>query len=201
MRAVVPESERRMHRIAPDPGTAGRDLVLATLAFLSAFGLLAAPRLWQHAASVHDLAASCVLAGTLAVSSAIDVREHRLPDALTLPLAGLGLAVSALSGGQVWWFALSAMLGFVLLAGIAHVYRRVRGRAGLGLGDAKLMAASGAWLGADALPTVLLWAAMSALLCALLAHWRGHTVTGATRLPFGPFLAFATWLVWLYGPL
>ena len=71
----------------------------------------------------------------------------------------------------------------------------------MGLGDAKLLAASGAWLGAGALPTVLLWATGSALVCVLVASRRNPALTGASRLPFGPFLAFGIWLVWLYGPL
>jgi leader peptidase (prepilin peptidase)/N-methyltransferase len=178
-----------------------RDLSPAALAFLLLFGVLAAPTLRQPS-EPHLVAASVVLALALAVLSAIDLQHYRLPDAITLPLAALGLAVSAWSGLQpLWWSALSALLGFILLAGFGLAYRYIRGRPGLGLGDAKLVAAAGAWVGAEALPTLLLWATGPALLCALLAHWRGQGVSATTRLPFGPFLASATWLVWLYGPL
>jgi leader peptidase (prepilin peptidase)/N-methyltransferase len=191
-----------MHRLMLPPGTATRDVAIATLAFLALFAALSAPLLWRPETTTDLLAASLVLAAALAALSAIDLHAYRLPDVLTLPLAGLGLLVSAWSGAMpLWWSALSAILAFLLLAGIAAAYRHVRGRAGLGLGDAKLVAASGAWLGLEALPTVLLWATASALICALVASWRGQPMKGATRLPFGPFLAFATWLVWLYGPL
>jgi len=147
-----------------------------------------------------------MLAAVLAACSAIDVHSYRLPDVLTLPLTALGLLVSSATGAApLWWSAASAAAGFLLLGGLAWGYQRVRGRAGLGLGDAKLLAASGAWLGAGALPTVLLWATGSALVCVLLAQLhasrRSASLTGASRLPFGPFLAFGTWLVWLYGPL
>jgi leader peptidase (prepilin peptidase)/N-methyltransferase len=71
----------------------------------------------------------------------------------------------------------------------------------MGLGDAKLLAASGAWLGAEGLPGVLLWASGSALVGILIARWRGETLSASTRVPFGPFLAFGTWLVWVYGPV
>jgi leader peptidase (prepilin peptidase)/N-methyltransferase len=101
----------------------------------------------------------------------------------------------------LWWSVVSAGIAFLLLAGVGWAYRYVRGRAGLGLGDAKLLAASGAWLGAGALPTVLLWATGSALVWVLAAARRNAELSGASRLPFGPFLAFGTWLVWLYGPL
>jgi leader peptidase (prepilin peptidase)/N-methyltransferase len=145
---------------------------------------------------------SILLAAILAACSATDVHSWRLPDILTLPLAALGLLVSAATGAApLWWSAASAALGFLALAGLAWGYQRVRGRPGLGLGDAKLLAAAGAWLGAGALATVLLWATGAALVCVLLAHRSGAGVTGASRLPFGPFLAFGIWLVWLYGPL
>lgn len=202
MQRRLQEKLSALHRAMLSPGAATRDVAAATLAFLALFGALSAPLLWRPEATTDFMAASLVLAAALAALSGIDLHAYRLPDALTLPLAGLGLFVSAWSGAMpLWWSALSAVLTFLLLAGIAAAYRRVRDRAGLGLGDAKLAAASGAWLGLEALPTVLLWATASALICALAASWRGQPITGATRLPFGPFLAFATWLVWLYGPL
>jgi leader peptidase (prepilin peptidase)/N-methyltransferase len=148
------------------------------------------------------MAASIVLAVALAALSAIDLQSHRLPDVLTLPLIAAGLLVSLWIGGvPAWWPLLSAALGFLLLAGIAFVYQHLRGRAGLGLGDAKLVAAAGAWLGAGALPTVLLWATGAALVCVLITFLRDPSLTRESRIPFGPFLGFGTWLVWLYGPL
>jgi leader peptidase (prepilin peptidase)/N-methyltransferase len=176
--------------------------IFDTLAFLGVYGALAVPLLWRVDAGTGPIPASIVLGATLAALSAIDLRQYRLPDWLTLPLTALGPCVAWWSGTiPVWWSIVSAALGFGMLAGIAHVYRAVRGRAGLGLGDAKLLGASGAWLGAEGLPTVLLWATAAALACVLVARWRGSQLSGSTRLPFGPFLAFATWLVWLYGPI
>jgi leader peptidase (prepilin peptidase)/N-methyltransferase len=183
-------------------GASTVELAGAALAFLALFGATALPGLWQDGVAPGIPAVSVLLAAVLAACSAIDVYAHRLPDVLTLPLVAVGLLVcSATGSAPLWWSAASAGLGFLLLAGIAWGYRRVRGRAGLGLGDAKLLAASGAWLGAGALPTVLLWATGSALACVLVASWRNSQLSGASRLPFGPFLAFGTWLVWLYGPL
>ncbi len=183
-------------------GASPKELAGAALAFLALYGALAAPGLWHDAPVPGIPAVSILLAAMLAACSAIDVHLCRLPDVLTLPLAALGLLVSSATGAApLWWSALSAAVGYLLLAGVAWGYQQVRGRAGLGLGDAKLLAASGAWLGAGALPTVLLWATGSALVCVLLARRRNSALTGASRLPFGPFLAFGTWLAWLYGPL
>ena len=79
------------------------------------------------------------------------------------------------------------------------LYSRVRGRDGLGLGDAKLFAASGAWLGLEGLPAVLLVACGAAIVALLVMAWRSQALSATTRIPFGPFLAFGTWIVWLYG--
>ena len=75
------------------------------------------------------------------------------------------------------------------------------GREGLGLGDAKLFAAAGAWVSWAGLPSVLLLAAAGALAGHLLAaRLTGQRLEGR-EFPFGPYLAAALWLVWLYGPL
>jgi leader peptidase (prepilin peptidase)/N-methyltransferase len=179
-----------------------RRLSLSTGAFAALYVLLAMPAVWGHTPSGPWLVASVVLAVTLAALSAIDVREHRLPDALTLPLAAAGLLVSTyIVGNPLWWHVTSAVIGFALMAGVAAAYRHVRGRDGLGLGDAKLFAVSGAWLGLEALPTVLLCACASAMVAVLIANRRWRDISSTTRIPFGPFLGLGTWIMWLYGPL
>ena len=80
------------------------------------------------------------------------------------------------------------------------MYRALRGREGLGQGDAKLLAASGAWVGASAVPQVILGAAASALLVAACLRLAGMRLAAHSALPFGPFLALATWLIWVFGP-
>jgi leader peptidase (prepilin peptidase)/N-methyltransferase len=148
------------------------------------------------------VAASVLLGGTLAVLSAIDVRTYRLPDVLTLPLLIAGLAVAwGLDLAPLWWRVLSAAIGWGLLAGIALLYERARGVAGLGLGDAKLLAAGAAWVGGEGIPTLLLVGAVTALLFAGLGRVFGREIDRMTRLPFGPFLAVGIWCVWLLGPL
>jgi len=96
--------------------------------------------------------------------------------------------------------ALGAALGYLSLRVVASLYRALRGREGLGRGDAKLLAASGAWLGAGALPQVVLGAAVTGLFAAGCLRLAGIRLHAGSALPFGPFLALATWLVWLFGP-
>jgi leader peptidase (prepilin peptidase)/N-methyltransferase len=96
---------------------------------------------------------------------------------------------------------IGAAAGFASLALIAWLYRRLRKREGLGLGDAKFSAAIGAWVGWQGLPTMLLWGSMLGLLFATALTLRGTRLRLSDRLPFGVFLAAGGWLVWLYGPL
>ena len=128
----------------------------------------------------------------------IDAEWMILPDVLTLPLVLAGLTA-------VWWFAAeeladhaaAAGLGWLALWAVAAVYRRVRQRDGLGEGDAKLLAAIGAWVGLAGMADVLLGSALAGLAWAGLLRLRGRTMLATTALPFGPFLALAGWAVML----
>ena len=146
--------------------------------------------------------ASLGLGWALLTLAAIDWREFVLPDSITLPLIPSGLVVTgAIDPGLLGGHALGALAGFASLALIATAYRRLRGRDGLGLGDAKLLAAAGAWLGWQALASVVLIAAVSALALALATALGGAKLAWTSRIAFGPHLALAFWLVWLYGPV
>jgi leader peptidase (prepilin peptidase) / N-methyltransferase len=146
--------------------------------------------------------ASCLLGWALLALSLIDLRCYLLPDLLTLPMLLAGLAVSAwISLSSLPDHLLGAILGYAALAGVARLYRALRGRDGMGLGDAKLLAAAGAWLSWQALPEVVLIAAILALAFAVASSLRRRMqLSATTRVPFGPCLSMAIWLVWLYGP-
>jgi leader peptidase (prepilin peptidase)/N-methyltransferase len=177
-------------------------LVLMAIAFSLLFVVTSLPAICQKDVPGVVLLSSAMLGLGLSALSVTDVHAFRLPDALTLPLMGVGLLMAWLMGwGPLWWRTVSAVAGFLLLFTVERAYHRLRGRSGLGRGDAKLFAASGAWLGAESLATVLLWACGTALMTVLLAAVFGHRLTRTTRLPFGPFLALGTWLVWFYGPI
>jgi leader peptidase (prepilin peptidase)/N-methyltransferase len=148
------------------------------------------------------LVASCALGWSLLTLAAIDGRTGFLPDAMTVPLAGAGLVVAWLVDPPTLPdHVIGAAVGFAAFALLALVYRRLRGRDGLGLGDAKLLAAAGAWLTWRGLPTTVLFAAIAGLAFVLLRRARAEALDGADRIAFGPALALGTWIVWLYGPL
>ena len=195
-----------------DPGSlrrAPRVLVVFSLllpVFCAAWAIAAAPG--------FALPALLLLGWTLIVLAIIDARTLILPDCLTLPLIALGVCyaawINAMPGASASDHALEAIYslaaaaaGFLLMALVAKTFRSIRGIEGLGLGDAKLLAAAGTWVGMAALPTVILLAAAGGLLI----NWISRRLTkprepfGSTPVPFGPYLAAGTWIVALYGPL
>jgi leader peptidase (prepilin peptidase)/N-methyltransferase len=146
--------------------------------------------------------ASLALGWTLLTLAVIDWRHYWLPDALTLPLIPAGLAVIwAIDPARLGAHLIGAVAGWVAFAALAWLYRRLRGREGLGGGDAKLLGAAGAWLGWPALPSIVLVAAGAGLALALARAAGGTKLAAKERIAFGPYLALAIWLVWLLGPL
>jgi leader peptidase (prepilin peptidase)/N-methyltransferase len=173
---------------------AGRVHVAAT-ALMFAWALWVAPTPWI-------LFATLVLGWMLTALTAVDVASFRLPDILTGPMLAAGLLVSVfLPGRPVLDHAVGAAIGYGVLALLGWAYERLRGREGIGLGDAKLLAAAGAWLGWRPLPSLVLVAcAAAAGLVAVMALAKGRAAI-QQRVAFGGPLCLATWLVWLYGPL
>ena len=145
--------------------------------------------------------ADCALGWTLLCLAWIDWTAFLLPDVLTLPLLLAGLIVTlAWSPDQLTDHCVAAILAYLSFEGLNFAYRRLRGRDGLGGGDAKLIAAAGAWCGTMLLPLIVLGSALTGLLAALALALAGRPVTSTTRIPFGPCIALAFWLAWLYGP-
>lgn len=84
----------------------------------------------------------------------------------------------------------AAIAAFVLLWGIGAIYRAIRKRDGIGLGDAKLLAMIAAFLGFQPTVLVLFIGVLLATIYALPLLLKGRA-SATTRLPFGSFLAVA----------
>jgi leader peptidase (prepilin peptidase) / N-methyltransferase len=155
---------------------------------------------WAVVAAADAPWVACLFGWTLLTLAWIDLRTMILPDVLTLPLLAFGLIATWINApDSLADHLLAAVIGYVSLAGVAWTYRRLRGRDGLGMGDAKLLAAIGAFLGLSLLPLALLVAACAGLAAAGVAALTGKRMTAATAIPFGPFLALSGWLLWLYA--
>jgi len=124
----------------------------------------------------------------LIVLFAIDLRHRILPNVITLPGIVLGFLASwFLPPG---WF--SSLLGILggggVLYGIAEAYYRIRGQDGLGMGDVKMLAMIGAFLGWPLMVLTLVFASFTGSIVGigLMASGRGDM---QAALPFGTFLA------------
>jgi leader peptidase (prepilin peptidase)/N-methyltransferase len=130
-----------------------------------------------------------------------DARRFVAPDAYTVPAFALGLVDAGLMDGAAGLE--TAVLGAAFAAGAFYalrwLYRRLRGCEGLGLGDVKLAAVAGAWLGASAAPIAIELAALAAIAAYLARQWRkGQALRSTARLPFGAFFAPAIWIVCMF---
>ncbi|MFS8371503.1 prepilin peptidase [Acetobacter indonesiensis] len=137
-----------------------------------------------------------LLGWALLTLSWIDLETFLLPDALTLPLLLCGLVEGCMipNGPSLESRVAGALAGWMLLTMVSAVYKAVRGRPGLGGGDAKLLAAGGAWVGVEALPIVLLGASVCGFILALILAARGRHLHARMMLPFGPCLALSLWI-------
>lgn len=133
---------------------------------------------------------ACLLA--LAV---IDFKTMFLPDILTLPLGVVGLLFATWQNALLAGF-IGMLVGYTGLVTLELAYKRLRGVDGLGRGDAKLLAAGGAWCGWYGLSFILLIASFSGLVHALILS---RTVKNPKnqKIPFGPHLALGIFLSWL----
>ena len=140
-----------------------------------------------------------VLTGFLVALSGIDIRTQLLPDSLTLPLMWLGLIASL---DNLYMPAkpalLGAIVGYVSLWSVWWLFKQATGKDGMGHGDFKLLAALGAWCGLSGLlPIILISAVAGAIIGALLLAVQGRD--RATPIPFGPYLAIAGWITFMWG--
>lgn len=136
---------------------------------------------------------------TLLTAAAIDFRSQLLPDNLTQPLLWLGLIIQTSQSlatvglEKALW---GAVTGYLILWFMDQLYMRWRGISGVGQGDMKLLAAIGAWLGAQAVPHVLLLAALAALMGQAVMRLRKGQNLSSTEFAFGPWIALAAVGYW-----
>ncbi|MGB3289153.1 MAG: A24 family peptidase, partial [Burkholderiaceae bacterium] len=150
----------------------------------------------RHGPGICFLAAS--LAGVLLLLAArIDAQTGLLPDALTLPMLWLGLALAWAGRGPPLHDALAGVaLGYGFPWCLSAAFKCFSGRDAMGRGDFKLLAALGAWMGWQLLPWALLLACLAGLVCAM---WRQRSLRPRGAHPFGPFLAFGGAGVFLHA--
>ncbi|MDH5446358.1 MAG: A24 family peptidase [Gammaproteobacteria bacterium] len=140
-----------------------------------------------------------LLSWALICLSYIDYDHQYLPDNITLPFLWLGLLVN-LNGlfTDIGSAVIGSMAGYLILWSIYKIFKTVTGKEGMGYGDFKLLAMAGAWLGWQVLPAIILMSSVvGALFGISMILFRRHDKS--KPIPFGPYLAIATWIALLWG--
>jgi leader peptidase (prepilin peptidase)/N-methyltransferase len=153
-------------------------------------GAVCAARIGSHAA----LAPALLLCGLLVPVTAIDLEHRVIPNLIVVPgmLAGLGLW-AVIDASALPEHASAAAAAFAVFFALAVVYP-----AGMGLGDVKLVAMLGAFLGWPVFVAIFA-AFLIASLPSLLILLRRGAAGRKTGIPFGPFLAAGAVVGLLYG--
>lgn len=142
-----------------------------------------------------------VFAALLLCQFLIDMDTQLLPDTLNYLLLWTGLIAAALGWtaplDQAIW---GAVAGYLVLWGFFHAYRLLTGKEGMGYGDFKLLAALGAWLGADHLLAILLLSSIVGAVLGSAMLLVGKLAHKDIPMAFGPFLAGAGLVCLIAGP-
>ena len=174
--------------------------VAVTMATPTAMGPAAAP--------LALIVAGWVLVSWLLPLVLIDLDHLWLPE----PLCRFGLVLGLLFTAILGWMQgpgvarelvvqhlLAAGLGLVGFEAVSAIAQKLMGRPALGLGDAKLAALLGAWLGLTGLGVAVALAVFAGAIIGVLGRLSGR-LGRHQPLPFGPFLAAGGLAVWLGGP-
>jgi len=146
------------------------------------------------------------LTAALVTVSMIDIDHQLIPDSIVYPLLWVGLTMSLfypLAEADTLFIAprnaiVGALAGYLSLWSVYQLFKLLTGKEGMGYGDFKLLAALGAWLGWQALPTIILMSAVVGAVTGIgMIVFRGRD--RAQPIPFGPYLAAAGWITMLWG--
>jgi len=154
-----------------------------------------------------SLVAGWILVGLLIPLILIDLDHLWLPEPLCRWGVITGLVITAIAGfsqgdgpgrALLLWHLLAASAGLLGFEAMSAGAGRLLGKPALGLGDAKLAALLGAWLGLTGLGLLVLLAVFSGAAFGVIGLMSGRLKRGEP-LPFGPFLAGAGLAVWCGG--
>ena len=158
----------------------GRGMMLDTLALLR----------FMHGVTFSSFIIAC---------SVIDFRLMIIPDRLSLPMVALGPLVALVHPELTLRSSLfGIVLGAGILYGLAWMYWLVRKEVGMGMGDVKLLAAIGGWLGYESILPTLFYGSVLGSIFGVTAMLFSGKLTLKSALPFGPFLGLGA-LVHFYA--
>ena len=161
--------------------------------------VLSAYAAWHFGPTLQTVGALLLIWFLIALA-AIDFDTQLLPDAITLPLLWLGLVFNLMDTYvDLPAAVVGAMAGYLALWTVFWLFKLATGKEGMGYGDFKLLAALGAWLGWQMLPTIILLSSVVGAVVGItliVVARRGRNVP----IPFGPYLAAAGGIALFWGP-
>jgi leader peptidase (prepilin peptidase)/N-methyltransferase len=155
---------------------------------------------WHFGVSLQTLA-GLFFSWCLIAASGIDLNHKLLPDDITLPLMWMGILISFFNvfiGLET--SVIGAIAGYLCLWSVSKLFKRVTGKEGMGHGDFKLLAALGAWCGWKMLFVIVLTSSLVGAVIGILMIVLSKTERN-TEIPFGPYLASAGWISFIWGPV
>ena len=123
----------------------------------------------------------------------IDLKHFIIPNELTFPLMAIGLLKSFDPNLNQYLFPnflnslIGGVAGYIIIWMIIFIYKRLRNKEGMGLGDAKLLSAIGFWFGWMSIPFILFFSSFIALVLAI-PSLINKSKNLSSQIPFGPYL-------------
>ncbi len=140
-----------------------------------------------------QLLSGIVLVASLIAISVIDIQFKIIPNAITWPMAFVGLVLSIIGDLSRWWFPLAFSAGaFVFMLIIHLIYPK-----GMGMGDVKLALMIGAFLTSSVIPALFIGFLLGSIygLTMIIAKKKKFKQT----IPFGPFIALGSIIALFWG--
>lgn len=144
---------------------------------------------WDFANLIRAFHAA-IFVSLLIICSVIDLRHMIIPDVISLPMIALTPLVVYLHPDLDWFSAAVGVgVGGASLYAIAWLYWLLRKEVGMGMGDVKLLAAIGGWLGYQAIVPTIFYGSVLGAATGIAVMGISRKLTMRTAIPFGPFLA------------
>ena len=160
--------------------------------------ILSAGMIWHFGSGIAGMA-SVIFVWLLVAMTFIDLDTQLLPDDLTLPLLWLGLLFNISSTfAPLKEAVIGAVVGYLALWLVDHVFFLVRKQHGFGNGDFKLLAAFGAWMGWSMLPLIILFSSLVGAAIGIV-QILSKKLGWQQPVPFGPYLAIAGMIALVWG--
>ena len=133
----------------------------------------------------------------------IDLKHFIIPNELTYPLIVLGFGKTFLTNQNYFIFPdylnsiIGGVAGYTIIWLIIFVYKKLRNKEGMGLGDAKLLSAIGFWFGWVSIPFIIFFSSAIALVSAV-PDLIKNKKNLSSQIPFGPFIIIGN-LIFLFS--